>query len=79
MVFSFKVGESEGQKVILINGELFDWGLDDSSIEMANDQKDMKSVHNDIRDHLLDSLSEIVGFRPTMRQINEALRTGILS
>jgi hypothetical protein len=78
MSFSFEVGESEGQKVIFINGELFDWGLDDASIEMANDQEDIRSVHNDIRDHLLDSLSEVLGFRPTMKQINDALRTGNL-
>lgn len=79
MGFSFEIGEYEGQKVILIDGEVFDWGLDDASIEIANEQEDIRSVHMDIRDHLLDSLEEIVGFRPTMAQINKALRTGSLS
>lgn len=79
MGFSFKIGESEGQKVLFVDGELFDWGLDDDSIEMANNQKDIKSVHRDIRDHFLDSLGEVVGFRPTMAQVNQAIRTGELS
>jgi hypothetical protein len=79
MGFSFEIGESEGQKAILIDGELFDWGLDDASIKMANEQKDIKSVHADIRDHFLDSLEEVIGFRPTMAQVNEALRKGIMS
>ena len=79
MGFSFEISELEGQKVILIDGELFDWGLDDDSIEMANNQQDIKSVHRDIRDHFLDSLGEVLGFRPNMAQVNEAIRTGELS
>lgn len=75
-MIDFCVGEHEGRGVILVDGEVFDWGLDDESLEEANLQEDMRSVHMDIMNHLLDSLSELIGFRPTIKQVNEALKKG---
>lgn len=68
---------------IFIDGEPFDWSLDDEAIEQANDLSDThefaRAVHNDIMGHFLDSLSEVLGFRPSMKQVNEALDGGFIS
>jgi len=68
---------------ILIDGEPFDWGLDDEAIEEANRHagtpRFMKAIHNDIMGHFLDSLSEVLGFRPSMKQVNEGLDRGFIS
>lgn len=67
---------------ILIDDEPFDWGLDVNAIEEANshssDAAFMRSIHMDIMGHLLDSLSEVLGFRPSMGQVNEALVAGFI-
>jgi len=68
---------------ILIDGGVFDWGLDDEAIQDANRHADkeefMRAIHNDIMEHFLISISEVLGFRPTMKQINEAISRGHIS
>jgi len=68
---------------IFIDGEPFDWALDDDAIDEANRHSGtpqfMRAIHNDIMGHFLNSLSEVLGFRPSMRQVNEALERGFIS
>jgi len=68
---------------IFIDGEAFDWGLDEDAIEQANRHSGTpefaRAIHNDIMEHFLGSISEVIGFRPTMRQVNEALDRGGIS
>jgi hypothetical protein len=74
--------EVSGDK-ILVDGGVFDWGLDDDAINDANRHADkeefMRAIHNDIMNHFLNSISEVLGFRPTMRQVNEAIKRGYIS
>jgi hypothetical protein len=74
--------EHRGGK-IFIDEEPFDWDLDDEAIEEANKQSAnaqfMRAIHLDIMEHFLVSLSEVLGFRPTMKQVNEALKSGHIS
>lgn len=75
---SFEVMQDENQKILIIDGVAFDWALDDESIEQANLQKNLKAVHGDIQNHFLDSLEEVLGFRPTMKQVNDAIKEGFI-
>lgn len=68
---------------IFIDGEPFDWELDEEAITEANrhsgNSEFMRAIHNDIMGHFLDSLSSVLGFRPSMRQVNESLKRGFIS
>jgi hypothetical protein len=68
---------------IFIDGEAFDWDLDDSAISEANRHAGnaifMRAIHNDIMNHFLDSLAAVLGFRPSMGQVNESLQRGFIS
>lgn len=74
----FEMGQEDGQKVILIDGEVFDWGLDDESIEQANQHSDLRSIHSQIKSHFLESLGEVLGFLPTIGEVNQALKDGVI-
>ena len=78
----FKIDRIGGQSVIVTGGDVFDWGLDDDSIDHANrfsSNKDtMKAIHADIRKYFLESLGEYLGFEVSMKEVNEALRTGYI-
>jgi hypothetical protein len=73
-----QVGES-----IVIDGERFDWDLDEESIEDANRHANtpefMRAIHADIMGHFLNSLEAVLGFRPTMKQVNDALEKGAIT
>lgn len=68
---------------ILIDGERFDWSLDDESIEDANRHANtpefMRAIHSDIMSHFLESLEAVLGFRPTMKQVNDSLDRGFIT
>ena len=68
---------------IFIDGEAFDWELDGDAISEANRHAEnpsfMRAIHNDIMNHFLDSLAAVLGFRPSMRQVNESLTRGFIS
>jgi len=68
---------------IFIDGEPFDWGLDDDAMDEANRRcstpQFARAIHADIMGHFLDSLSQVLGFRPSMRDVNESLDRGYIS
>lgn len=72
----------DDQKVILVDGEIFDWGLDEESLEQANkyanNKQTMSAIHADIKNYFLESIAEYLGFKPTIKQINEALKNGFI-
>lgn len=79
---SIKISTLEGQKVLFINDELFDWGLDEQALLLANEQSSnkqaMRAIHSDIRDYFLECIGSAVGFKPTMKQVNLAIKSGYL-
>ena len=79
----FEVGEFEGQKVIVIDGEIFDWGIDDDALNQANqyvsNKETMSAIHSDIKNYFLECLSEVLGFEPSIKQINDALELGYIN
>lgn len=78
----FEIKIVDGQKVIFIDEELFDWGLDEGALERANEfssnLQTMEAIHLDIKNYFLECLSEQLGFKPTIKQINKALQDGYI-
>jgi len=78
----FKIVRVDDQDVIVVDDEVFDWGLDDGSISHANrfssNKETMRAIHDDIRKYFLESLGEQLGFEVSMRDVNEALRVGYI-
>lgn len=78
-----EIGFQQKGTTILIDDEPFDWDLDESSIDEANQHCGsphfMRAIHGDIMRHFLSSLSEVLGFEPTIKQVNEALKRGFIS
>lgn len=83
MKISFEIKKNENQNVIFINDELFDWGIDEEALFQANQLSSnpsaLKAIHIDIKNYFLDCIEELIGFRPTILQINEALKIGYIS
>lgn len=75
------IHEYEGQRILAVDGEAFDWGLDPKQFEKAkfmikNDPLMKESVIGNIQRHFVDSFSEFVGKDMTLAQINEAIQEG---
>lgn len=68
---------------IFIDGSAFDWDLDDDAIDNANrhsgNPEFMRAIHADIMDHFLGSMAEVIGFRPSMKKVNEAIKAGFIT
>jgi len=70
-------------RVLVINGEVFDWGVNDSDLANAkklcgNDPFFKKSIQGDICRFFLNCLSEVLETEVTLGQVNEALKQGYL-
>lgn len=78
MSISFKLKNKE----ILINDEVFDWGIDEDALKQANELASnpnaLKAIHLDIKNYFLECLETYLGFKPTMKQVNEALKNGYI-
>lgn len=72
-----KIQEEDNQKVIVIEGEVFDWGLDEDALKEANDLSEnlelMRMIHMDIKEYFLLCIEELTGLRPTIKEICEEL------
>ena len=79
---TFSVSQVGDQKVLMIGDDIFDWALDDDALAQANQyapsKSMMKAVHADIKNHFLDCLTEHLGYKPTMKQVNDALKEGFI-
>jgi hypothetical protein len=79
---NFSVSQVEDQKVLMIGDDIFDWALDEDALAQVNQyapsKSIMKTVHSDIKNHFLDCLAEHLGYRPTMKQVNDALKEGFI-
>ena len=66
------------QRNIYIDGELFDWAIDEESYNWAMKQgpEILMAAQKDIARHFLESLSEIVGRRVSIQDLQEAAKTG---
>jgi hypothetical protein len=73
---------------IFIDGEHFDWGVDEDHFKEAAEQAKklggqtgalyLKSIQDSIQKHFLESISEFMGRRVTADEVNKAQTTGLI-
>jgi hypothetical protein len=82
MKISFVIDRVDDQDVIVVGGELFDWGLDENALSQANihfsNKETMAAIHADIKNYFLECLSEHLGFSITIGEVNKALKKGFI-
>lgn len=66
------------EREVWIGGEKFDWSVDVTSFHEAVKMGPMykKAVQADIVKHFVDSVSDFLGRRVTMKEVNEATKKG---
>jgi len=66
------------EKQIFIDGELLDWSVDISSFQEAVKMGPQYklAVQESIAKHFIDSVSEVLGRKVTIQEIQEATKTG---
>jgi len=72
-----------GCKAIVMDNEVFDWGMDEESLRQAvflskTDPEMKASFISDIQQNLVMCFSEFVGKECTLADINQALRNGYI-
>lgn len=71
-------------KGIFVDGELFDWGIDEKeyneAVKFAEKQKNKEGmllkIHQNIEKHFINSLSEFMNRKITLKELDEARKTG---
>lgn len=71
----------EEYRALFVDGILFDWGLDKTSLQEARTLSEsnptiQKSVQGNIQQHFLESFSEFLGRKITLLEVNVAIETG---
>lgn len=66
------------EREIYIGGEKFDWSVDVTSFHEAVKMGPMykRAVQADIVKHFVDSVSDVLGRKVTMKEVNEATKRG---
>lgn len=78
-MMSFEIRRFEGEDKIFIENQLFDWGLDESSIEKINkikDQAELEKIHANIKDYFLNCLGEFIGRPISILEVVNAIESG---
>lgn len=83
MKINFEIKDYQGEKVIQIDQDIFDWRLDDDALDQANEfassnPNALNSIHQDIKNYFLECLEEFTGFKMTMKEVNQALKFGYI-
>jgi hypothetical protein len=71
----------EGKNYIVVDNEAFDWEIDPSHIKsvetkIKNDPLMKENFIGDIFNHVVESFSEFLGKKVSLKDINEALERG---
>lgn len=80
---TLEIKETPGGRAIFVDGELFDWGLEEEDLKRAKEFSETslalrKSIHGDIQRHFLDSFAEFIGKAVSLRELNEAIESGCI-
>jgi len=75
------IHEIEGQRILAVNNEAFDWGIDEENLKAAqviskNDPEVKKNWIGSIQKYFVRCFSEFVGKEMTLKEINEAIKRG---
>lgn len=77
------IHEFNGQKILVVDNEAFDWGLDEDTYQKAkfaikNDPLMKENFIGNIQKYFVDAFSEFVGKEMTLKEINDAIEKGFL-
>jgi O-acetylhomoserine/O-acetylserine sulfhydrylase-like pyridoxal-dependent enzyme len=82
LTFETKFFQEDGfiRKGIFVDGELFDWGIDEESYKdaMAMGPQYHRIFEQEIAKHFIDSLSEFMNRKVTQQEIDQAFKTGFI-
>jgi len=76
----FEIRRFNGEDLIFIDNQYFDFAIDDSALEKVNslEGKELEKVHENIKNYLLTSLAQVLGRAVTMKEVMEAIKTGYI-
>lgn len=76
----FEIRRFNGEDLIFIDNQYFDFAIDDSALEKVNslEGEELKKVHENIKNYLLTSLAQVLGRAVTMKEVMEAIKTGYI-
>lgn len=77
------IHEIEGQRILAINNEAFDWGIDEESFKKVqtiakNDPEVKKNYIGSIQKYFVKCFSEFIGKEITLKEINQAIKRGYI-
>ena len=81
MKVPFEIRSFEGQNVIFVNNDIFDWGIDPKAIEQISqmsDPLDIENVHESIKSFFIESLNCFLQKEITIKEVIESLKLGYI-
>ncbi len=81
MNYVFEVRKYNGENKIFVNDQLFDWGIDENSLDQIKnikDEEEIKNINISIKNYFLDSLGEFLGKKISIKELYDALKVGYL-
>ena len=79
MKVPFEVRSFDGQNVIFVNNELFDWARASKAIEKINQITDLieiENIHYSVQSFFIESISCFLQKEITIKEVVESLRLG---
>lgn len=75
-----KENNGDFKKAIFIDDELLDWSIDINSLANAikNGPEFLAVIQKDIENHFIESVSDFLGRKVTIEEIQTAIRTGYI-
>ncbi len=76
----FEIRRFNGEDLIFIDNQYFDFSIDDSDLKKVNslEGEELEKVHENIKNYLLTSLAQVLGRAVTMKEVMEAIKTGYI-
>ena len=81
MKISIDVRRIENQDKLFINDELFDWELDEDSIQKVNeieDEEELIKIHENIKSYFLSCVEEYTQKKITIKELIEGIKNGYI-
>ena len=81
MIKRITIHEIDGMKILAVDNEGFDWGIDEEGLKKAalKIKKDphMREMYvGNIQKHFIKSMSEFLGKEVTLKEVNDAIESG---
>ncbi len=77
------IHEHDGQKILAVNNEAFDWGINEESFKKVqflarNDPEVKNNYIGSIQKYFVKCFSEFIGKEMTLKEINQAIKRGYI-